>query len=247
MLIFFDKSQSGALPDRLERAGNLLRFAVNRGMASQIKVTSVQSGHIFFSEKMISVCKRIACIVLCIVLAPFCLLGALIGTIAYKLSNSYQNALYLFREHRNMCSEVEKAMKGKNKQITRLQRNFRKVLEKKHIADVEKQKEYQEMCRQSESYFKNKLKDLITAQKVVGGHLVRKRLISPDTMKICREICDAILKRDFATFEIERTYKNGSIVYTSRQCPGVEIREIGDQAEAILHNQEELQQAVATL
>lgn len=66
-------------------------------------------------------------------------------------------------------------------------------------------------------------------------------------MKICREICDAILKRDFATFEIERTYKNGSIVYTSRQCPGVEIREIGDQAKAILHNQEELRQAVATL
>ncbi|ROT58258.1 hypothetical protein [Chlamydia trachomatis] len=66
-------------------------------------------------------------------------------------------------------------------------------------------------------------------------------------MKICREICDAIFKRDFATFEIERTYKNGSIVYTSRQCPGVEIREIGDQAKAILHNQEELRQAVATL
>lgn len=51
MLIFFDKSQSGALPDRLERAGNLLRFAVNRGMASQIKVTSAQSGHISFLRR----------------------------------------------------------------------------------------------------------------------------------------------------------------------------------------------------
>ena len=90
MFISFDKShlEECYKPDTLEQIGNFLRFPVNRGIGSRIKITPLKTGYFFFSEKIISLCKRIACIALCILLAPFCLLATFVGTIAYTLSNS---------------------------------------------------------------------------------------------------------------------------------------------------------------
>ncbi|MEB2689864.1 hypothetical protein [Chlamydia suis] len=231
MFISFDKShlEERYKPDTLEQIGNFLRFPVNRGIGSQVKILSLKSGHIFLSKKIISLCKRIACIALCVLLAPVCLLATLVGTLAYRVSNSYQGTLALFLRHQNMCVEVEKAMKGNTKEILLLQRNFRKVLEKKRIADAEKQQ-----------IFQGKEKPLVTVQEIVG-----KRFINEDKLKIAQEICDAIEKRLFTTTDdIERTFKNGTIVYTSKRCPGIEIREIGNKGPEILRNQEEIRKII---
>ena len=171
-------------------------------------------------------CKRIACIALCVLLAPVCLLATLVGTLAYRVSNSYQGTLALFLRHQNMCVEVEKAMKGNTKEILLLQRNFRKVLEKKRIADAEKQQ-----------IFRGKEKPLVTVQEIVG-----KRFINEDKLKIAQEICDAIEKRAFKG--IERTFKNGATVYTSKRCSGIEIREIGNKGPEILRNQDKIQKII---
>lgn len=84
MFISFDKShlEKYYKPDVLEQVGNFLRFPVNRGIGSQVKIISLKSGHIFLSKKIISLCKRIACIALCVLLAPVCLLATLVGTLA---------------------------------------------------------------------------------------------------------------------------------------------------------------------
>lgn len=228
MFISFDKShlEERYKPDTLEQIGNFLRFPVNRGIGSQVKILSLKSGHIFLSKKIISLCKRIACIALCVLLAPVCLLATLVGTLAYRFSNSYQGTLALFLRHQNMCVEVEKAMKGNTKEILLLQRNFRKVLEKKHIADAEQQQ-----------IFQGKEKPLITVQEIVG-----KRFINEDKLKIAQEICDAIEKRAFKG--IERTFKNGATVYTSKRCSGIEIREIGNKGPEILRNQDKIQKII---
>lgn len=231
MFISFDKSHLKECykPDTLEQIGNFLRFPVNRGIGSRIKITPLKTGHFFFSEKIISLCKRIACIALCILLAPFCLLATFVGTIAYTLSNSYQGTRALFLRHQKMCVEVENAMKGNTKEITQLQRNFRKVLEKKRIADAEKQQ-----------IFQGKEKPLVTVQKIAG-----ERFINEAKLKIAQTICDAIEKRLFTTTDdIERTFKNGTIVYTSKRCPGIEIREIGNKGPEILRNQEEIRKII---
>lgn len=228
MFISFDKShlEKYYKPDVLEQVGNFLRFPVNRGIGSQVKILSLKSGHIFLSKKIISLCKRIACIALCVLLAPVCLLATLVGTLAYRFSNSYQGTLALFLRHQNMCVEVEKAMKGNTKEILLLQRNFRKVLEKKRIADAEKQQ-----------IFQGKEKPLVTVQEIVG-----KRFINEDKLKIAQEICDAIEKRAFKG--IERTFKNGATVYTSKRCSGIEIREIGNKGPEILRNQDKIQKII---
>ena len=228
MFISFDKShlEECYKPDTLEQIGNFLRFPVNRGIGSRIKITPLKTGHIFLSKKIISLCKRIACIALCVLLAPVCLLATLVGTLAYRVSNSYQGTLALFLRHQNMCVEVEKAMKGNTKEILLLQRNFRKVLEKKRIADAEKQQ-----------IFRGKEKPLVTVQEIVG-----KRFINEDKLKIAQEICDAIEKRAFKG--IERTFKNGATVYTSKRCSGIEIREIGNKGPEILRNQDKIQKII---
>lgn len=228
MFISFDKSHLKECykPDVLEQVGNFLRFPVNRGIGSRIKITPLKTGHFFFSEKIISLCKRIACIALCILLAPFCLLATFVGTIAYTLSNSYQGTRALFLRHQKMCVEVEKAMKGNTKEILLLQRNFRKVLEKKRIADAEQPQVVQ-----------GKEDPLVTVQEIVG-----ERFINEDKLKIAQEICDAIEKRAFNG--IERTFKNGATVYTSKRCSGIEIREIGNKGPEILRNQEEIRKII---
>lgn len=231
MFISFDKSHLKECykPDTLEQIGNFLRFPVNRGIGSRIKITPLKTGHFFFSEKIISLCKRIACIALCILLAPFCLLATFIGSIAYTLSNSYQGTRALFLRHQKMCVEVENAMKGNTKEITQLQRNFRKVLEKKRIADAEKQQ-----------IFQGKEKPLVTVRKIAG-----ERFINEAKLKTAQKICDDIEKRLFTTTDdIERTFKNGTIVYTSKRCPGIEIREIGNKGPEILRNQEEIRKII---
>lgn len=231
MFISFDKSHLKECykPDALEQIGNFLRFPVNRGIGSRIKITPLKTGHFFFSEKIISLCKRIACIALCILLAPFCLLATFIGTIAYTLSNSYQGTRALFLRHQKMCVEVENATKGNIKEILLLQRNFRKVLEKKRIADAEKQQ-----------IFQGKEKPLVTVRKIAG-----ECFINEAKLKTAQKICDDIEKRLFTTTDdIERTFKNGTIVYTSKRCPGIEIREIGNKGPEILRNQEEIRKII---
>lgn len=228
MFISFDKShlEEYYKPDVLEQVGNFLRFPVNRGIGSQVKILSLKSGHIFLSKKIISLCKRIACIALCVLLAPVCLLATLVGTLAYRVSNSYQGTLALFLRHQNMCVEVEKAMKGNTKEILLLQRNFRKVLEKKRIADAEKQQ-----------IFQGKEKPLVTVRKIAG-----ERFINEAKLKTAQTICDAIEKRAFKG--IERTFKNGATVYTSKRCSGIEIREIGNKGPEILRNQDKIQKII---
>lgn len=103
MFISFDKTLSRHSTDLAEAFGNKLLYPVTQGFGTRISVKPVlviddMTIH-GFSVKQESLCKRICCVIACILLAPIVLLMTLIGVIAYNCSATYQftcQRLYIY-------------------------------------------------------------------------------------------------------------------------------------------------------
>ena len=103
MFISFDKTSSKYLTDLAESLGNKLLYPVTQGFGTRISVKPVLVINDItihgFSVRQKSLCKRICCVIACILLAPIILLMTLIGVIAYNCSATYQftcQRLYIY-------------------------------------------------------------------------------------------------------------------------------------------------------
>ncbi|AAF39298.1 hypothetical protein C6H88_02270 [Chlamydia muridarum str. Nigg] len=100
MFISFDKTLSRHSTDLAEAFGNKLLYPVTQGFGTRISVKPVlviddMTIH-GFSVKQESLCKRICCVIACILLAPIVLLMTLIGVIAYNCSATYKRVQDLY-------------------------------------------------------------------------------------------------------------------------------------------------------
>ncbi|AAC67753.1 hypothetical protein [Chlamydia trachomatis] len=78
MIVTFDKYLAPELgPDPLERLGNVLLYPIVRGFGSLVSVKTLgEKRFLCFSDKVVSLCKRILCVVCNILAAPItCLLA----------------------------------------------------------------------------------------------------------------------------------------------------------------------------
>ena len=96
MFLSFDKTLSKYPTDLAEFPGNRLLYPVTRGFGTRISVKPVLLINCVipihaFSVQQESLCKRICCIIACILLAPIVLLMALIGVISHHCSTTYSD------------------------------------------------------------------------------------------------------------------------------------------------------------
>lgn len=109
MIVTFDKYFAPKLgPDAFERLGNMLLYPIVRGFGSLISVKTIGKSSLpFFSERTILLCKRIICIVCCILAAPIACLLVLAGLISYTCSTTYQHTFKLFENHFAMRKQIQ--------------------------------------------------------------------------------------------------------------------------------------------
>lgn len=164
MIVTFDKYFAPKLgPDAFERLGNMLLYPIVRGFGSLISVKTIGKSSLpFFSEKTILLCKRIICIVCCILAAPIACLLVLAGLISYTCSTTYQRTFKLFENHFAMRKQIQEDFLEKLSPIITLQKHLRSYVTRKPLIQKELFPEYKAIC---DAILTNDLSDITCCSK----------------------------------------------------------------------------------